>query len=138
MRRAFAAVVAVICMLSACCATTSTSSTPRATLDTQVRTSLDVLADIIDPAYQVAMRSCRERGELAMNDGEAGRATGAETEAAVATIVARCHRVANAFEAIRLYHDEAVGRVEAGELVEAERLVERIRDVWRSLREDTP
>jgi hypothetical protein len=126
--------VLTLVLLCACCATSSGATSA----DARVRSSLDLLADIIDPAYALAMQGCRESGEIAMQKGAMGKQSQIETENEINDIFARCHRAHSAFEMIRVYHNQATSRVEAGDIKEAEELVERIRESWRSLREDAP
>jgi hypothetical protein len=101
--------------------------------DTHVKTALDVFAEVIDPAYSVAMDSCIVPQEVAVAQAEVGLATAGQASAVIAQVRARCARVREGFEAIRLHHDQARRFVESGELDRAERLLEQIRSDWQQL-----
>lgn len=101
--------------------------------DARVRTALDVFAEVIDPAYSVAMDSCVAPQEVAVAQAEAGLATAAQADAVIAQVRARCDQVREGFEAIRLHHEEARRFVDSGELERAERVLEQIRSDWQKL-----
>lgn len=105
-----------------------------ASADTHVRTTLNVLADVIDPAYELAMQGCILRQDQEMREGESGKQSATQTEDALAVIIARCYQVRDAFELMRARHDEARALVEAGKLEQAQKQLEEIRGAWRSLR----
>jgi tRNA A37 methylthiotransferase MiaB len=102
--------------------------------DTRVRTALDVLAQVIDPAYSVAMDGCIARQEIATAEAESGLVTLEHAQATIAQVRVRCERVRDGFETIRIHHDQAVRSVEAGKLDQAELLLEQIRADWSALR----
>jgi hypothetical protein len=100
---------------------------------THVRTTLDVLAGVVDPAYSVAMDGCIASQEVAVAQAEVGISSAEQAGAVIARVRARCDRVRAGFETIRLHHDEARRFVEAGELDQAEKLLEQIQADWREL-----
>jgi len=100
---------------------------------THVRTTLDVLAGVVDPAYSVAMDGCIASQEVAVAQAEVGISSAEQAGAVIARVRARCDWVRAGFETIRLHHDEARRFVEAGELDQAERLLEQIQADWREL-----
>lgn len=106
----------------------------RSAADTRVRTALDILAQVIDPAYSVAMDGCAAPQEVATARAEAGLTTAAAARAVIDQVRARCDQVREGFETIRLHHDEARRSVASGELGRAEKLLEQIRADWVALR----
>ena len=100
------------------------------TLETRVRTSLDVLADVVDPSYQLAVDGCIAREADAVRRFEAGSDRARDEYESVKL---RCGQVRKAFDLIRDHHARAVSFVENGKLTEAEAEVERVRGFWRSL-----
>jgi hypothetical protein len=121
-----AALTLLLMLVYACAADT--------TADTRVRTALDVFAQVIDPAYSVAMDSCIVPQEIAVAEAEAGLATVDHARQTIERVRARCGRVREGFETIRLHHDQAVRSVEAGKLDQAEQILEQIRMDWALLR----
>ncbi|HMJ10202.1 MAG TPA: hypothetical protein VK524_02295 [Polyangiaceae bacterium] len=120
--------VAMVAAGIALCTACSLGST-----DARVRTALDVFADVIDPAYSVAMDGCIAPQKVAVAQAEAGLVTAAQAGDVIAQVRARCDQVRESFETIRLHHDEARRFVESGELGQAEKLLEQIRADWRQL-----
>jgi hypothetical protein len=122
--------IVTLALLAACCAMPGAR-----TSEVRARTSLDVLADIIDPAYGLAMQSCVDSEGVAMRAGEMDAATPAQTEAALVIISARCHQVRDSFEQIRQYHERAISLVEDGSYAAALDQLDQLRVTWRELRE---
>lgn len=100
------------------------------TLETRVRTALDILADVVDPSYQLAVDGCIAREADAVRRFEAG-SDAARDE--YTTIKLRCGQVRRAFDAIRDHHARAAAAVEHGKLAEAEAEIERVRGLWRGM-----
>ena len=121
-----AALMLLLLLVSGCAGDT--------TADTRVRTALDVLAQVIDPAYSVAMDSCIVPQEIAVAEAEAGLATVDHARQTIERVRARCGRVREGFETIRLHHEQAVRSVEAGQLDQAAQILEQIRLDWTLLR----
>jgi hypothetical protein len=105
-----------------------------ATADTRVRTALDVLAQVIDPAYSVAMDGCIVPQQVAVAQAEAGLVTLEHAQATIDHVRARCESVREGFEQIRYHHEQAVKSADAGELDQAQLLLEQIRADWTALR----
>lgn len=101
----------------------------------RARTALDAIADIVDPAYQLAMQGCVQLEDQAMTLGELDARTPAQTEAAIGAISSRCHVTRDAFDKIRSTHDQAVAYVEDGKFDQALQQLEEMREAWRLLRE---
>ena len=104
-----------------------------ASADARVRTALDLLAEVVDPAFALAMDGCIAPQEVAAAQAEAGRVTAAQASAVIAKVRARCGQLRESFETIRLHRDEAQRLIEAGDLDRAEKLLEQIRADWREL-----
>jgi len=120
-------VIMLLLLLAYACATDTH-------VDTRVRSALDVLAQVIDPAYSLAMDGCIARQEVATAEAESGLATVEHAQATIAQVRVRCDRVREGFETIRIHHEQAVRSVEAGELEQAEHILEQIRLDWAALR----
>jgi len=105
-----------------------------ATTDTRVRTALDVFAQVIDPAYSMAMDGCIAPQQVAVAQAEAGLVTVERAQATIDKVRVRCARVRDGFEQIRIHHEQAVRSVEAGKLDQAELMLEQIRADWSALR----
>lgn len=127
----YGAAYALVFLLIACCAPGLRSGS---TAELRARTSLDVLADVVDPAYQMAMQGCVDRENYAMMLGEKGLATVDATESNLAIISKRCNTVRVAFESIREYHDQAVAFVEDGKFDDALDRIDAMQAAWRELR----
>lgn len=112
-----------------------TSCAGRQTRETQVRTALDVLGEVIDPAYSLAVDGCIARQGEAVKRAEAGDPTGRSD---YRSIQAHCDAAADVFDQIRIAHHEAAVLVERGELAAAEDKLNKVRELWRGLREHTP
>lgn len=102
----------------------------RQTADARVRSALDLLAVVIDPAYRIAMDDCVSRETHLVDLEEAGRLSHEVAGQKLQQIRAVCHGRRRAFAAIREGHEEAVKMVEAGRLEEAQSMLERVRDTW--------
>jgi soluble cytochrome b562 len=105
-----------------------------ATADTRARTALDVLAQVIDPAYSVAMDGCLAPQQVAVAQAESGLVTVEQARTVIDKVRQRCEHVREGFETIRHHHEQAVRSVEAGELDQAQQLLEQIRADWLALR----
>jgi hypothetical protein len=105
-----------------------------ATTDTRVRTALDVFAQVIDPAYSMAMDGCIAPQQVAVAQAEAGLVTVERAQATIDKVRVRCARVRDGFEQIRIHHEQAVRSVEAGKLDQADQLLEQIGADWSALR----
>jgi hypothetical protein len=101
--------------------------------ETRTRTALDALADVVNPAWHLAEEACVARQETVAAREKAGLLKPAETDAAFVSIRQECDAVTATFEAIRAAHAEARKRVNAGDVKQAEALVDDIRAKWRAL-----
>jgi hypothetical protein len=122
----------VLVLSTACCGTFQGGA------EGHVRGALDLLADVVDPSYALAMAGCMKRQDQVMTEGEQGTRSVADVDQALHAISARCDTVREAFEAIRLEHDRARAFVGAGNVAEAERAIATIRRHWLALQENTP
>jgi hypothetical protein len=103
--------------------------------EAHARGALDLLADVIDPSYGLAMDSCVQRKQSILLEGESKRITAAEAERALSKVSARCQALRRAFDGMRATHAEAVELVERGDVARAEELLGRLRVQWRTLEE---
>lgn len=127
-RMRFDTLLAVAVLLVACCAVPSLR-----TSELRARTALDVLADVVDPAYQLAMQGCIDALDVTMRAGETDAATPAATEAGIDAITARCDRVRAGFDKIRGYHEAAISAVEDSDFDGATTLIDKLRAEWGDL-----
>lgn len=119
---------ALTVMLSAC-------SLSARTADARVREAVDILADVIDPASELAAQGCITAQETQASEAEAGRITVTQASEAIQQIRVRCRALRAAFDAMRERHAEARQLVEDGALEQAAELVDEIRAEWRQLRD---
>lgn len=108
------------------------------TADARVRSALDMVAVVVDPAYAFAVDGCAARQALVADAVEAGRTSPDEGLRELGPIRARCQATRRAFDAIRAGHAEAARLVEAGELARAEALLAEIRAEWTALKGGVP
>lgn len=113
-------------------ATISLFACARGPTETRVRSALDLLADVVDPSYALAMDGCIAREEDAVRRAEAGSDKAGEE---YRQISARCHVVRAAFESIRKSHGRAAEFVEQGDYARAEDELDQVRAAWRALDE---
>jgi hypothetical protein len=104
------------------------------TADARVRSALDVLVLVVDPAYSFAVDACAARQLLIAEEVEGGRMTPDDADVALRPIRARCHATRRAFDAIREAQDQAATLVEAGKVEEAEQMLDQVRARWAALR----
>jgi hypothetical protein len=123
------AIAVVLTLLSLCC------SAQRQTADARVRSALELLAVVVDPAYQLAMDACVSRETLLADQAEAGRLSLAEADKQLSVVRVRCARQRRAFEYIREGHDLAAHQVENGAVEDAEKTIERVRHAFQDVAE---
>lgn len=121
-------VAALTLMLSAC-------SLSARTADARVREAVDILADVIDPASELAAQGCITAQETQASEAEAGRITAAQASDAIARIRVRCRALRSAFDSMRTRHDRARQLVDDGAVEQAAHVVDEIRAEWRQLRD---
>lgn len=121
-------------LLLAVCVLLAGGACSPSTADVRVRSALDVLADVIDPASQLAAESCLARQEASTTEAEAGRITADEATKEVAAIRERCDAIRAVFDEMRKRHDQARALVEQGAVEQAAAELERIRVEWQALR----
>lgn len=129
---ACAAVLIVMVALTAC------GLSPRggALAEVHARGSLDMVREFVDPAYELAVRACKDQQTavyLAALDGGDMKAARGKLE----SIQARCKRATDAFDEIREWHDAASALVEDGRVDDAEHLIDQIKEALRTLLERT-
>jgi hypothetical protein len=102
-----------------------------------VRASLDVLADVIDPASQLASDGCSARKEAIVRAVEAHKVPPAAGQAQLDQAIERCNRLRFAFDTMRSLHGQGVKAVQAGDIAAAQARLSSLREAWRGL-DDTP
>lgn len=113
----------------------STACCAAQTADARVRSALDLLADVIDPSYALAMQGCIARQDQIMTAGERDDLPAADVDSALHVVTVRCNRVRTAFETMRQQHDRAREIVGRGQVDEAQHAVDEIRALWSALQE---
>src|SRR5262245_39367235 len=78
----------------------------------RTRTALDVLGQVIDPAFEAAMAGCVAQEAVVMERARAGMVTPAEARGQLDAIMGPCLQVSAAFERIRKLHEKAAILVE--------------------------
>lgn len=126
----------VALLFSTCCG--SSCAGPTSTLDVKVRSALDTMALVVDPAYAFAVDGCIARETLVADLVEAGKTSPDAGVAELRGIRTKCHATRRAFDAIRASHTEAARLVEAGELERAEAVLGEIRNRWMELKGGAP
>lgn len=102
--------------------------------EARARTSLDILADVIDPAWALAEDGCLARQRVEQERENAGLTKPADTDATLASIRVKCDAVTNAFEKIRTSHLQAQQLLEQGKVADAEAALQDILKQWQALR----
>ena len=100
----------------------------------RVQGAVTVLAEVVDPAYELAVDGCiaRERLEVAAErDGGQAPQT---TDQNLAQIRARCDQVVSAFKQMRGFLAGAEAALDEGNLAEAEKSLEKVRTLWGQLK----
>lgn len=121
---------AVVALLCASCAPSQASD--------RVQTAITVLAEVVDPSFELAMVGCaaheevRERAELARE--KAGDQTQSETRANVEAIRTQCDDLRSTFLGIRAILAAAEHAVAEGELAEAQTMLQQVREMWVNLK----
>lgn len=129
MRRA---ILLLLVALVASCVGHSQSAEPA------VRSALNALADVVDPAYGLAVDGCAEREQAELQAEKAGAQSAALTDQHLKAIRARCDLIRSIFEQIRDAHIAAVSLVEAGAVEGAEKKLAEVKDLWRKLARVAP
>lgn len=106
-----------------------------ATLDTGARTALNALADVVDPAWQLAEQACLARQQVPIAREKAGLLKPDETNAQLASIRANCDVVTSRFASIRALHEQGKQLVESGDVAKAGAILDDIRAKWREIGE---
>lgn len=108
--------------------------------EASARSAINVMTDTVDTSYALAMQGCQDLEGEAMTEGETGKRSAVDTETAIASISARCHKVRDAFEEIRAFHEQAIVFANGGQYEQALYAIQKVREAWQTLRErtDTP
>lgn len=120
--------LALCSMLSPACALHQTGSP-----DDQVRTALDVLADVINPASALASEACHAQKEAITSAVEAHTLAAPTGAAQLEVAIAHCKQLEFSFNEIRNLHGEASSFIESGQLVLAQQKLADLRNTWKNL-----
>lgn len=120
----------VLLLFASCWASCSPA---QGTTDARVRSALDLLAVVVDPAYGFAVDACIARETLVAEAVEDGRTSPDAGLTELGAVRARCQATRRAFDAIRAGHERARALVEAGKVLEAEQALDEVRAEWREL-----
>lgn len=107
------------------------------TQEARVRTALEVLHDVIDPAYDFADQACTARERQAVERYEKPPHD-PQAKADYYAIKSRCVDTREAFRAMRAAHDRAAALLEQGDVRDAALEIERVRETWRAFEESKP
>jgi hypothetical protein len=124
----------LLLVMSASC----THASAAASADTPalyVKTSLDVLADVINPSSQIASEGCKARKEAITSAVEARTIAAPLGKAQLDQAIERCKALAQTFERMRSLHEEARMLLEHDQLTDAKARLGELREAWRGLRE---
>ena len=108
-----------------------------ASLSTQaarVQGAVTVLAEIVDPAYQLAVDGCIARERLEVAAERDGGQVPQTTDQNLAQIRARCDEVVDAFLAMRGLLAGAESALNEGNVSRAEAELEKVRVMWARLK----
>jgi len=119
---------------------TSCATSAANTQEAVVRSSLSLLADVVDPFYQVTVDGCQALQNEALLEGEESRTRGNLALAQKAAdkyrkIADRCVAARHAFGEIRDAHEKAAALVEAGDFARAQAELTRAQNGFRVVRE---
>lgn len=104
----------------------------------RVRTSLDVLADVIDPASQIASEGCTAKKEAIVASVEANKVAPKKGQLELDQAIEQCNLQALAFGRMRRLHTEASQLVQAGNIAAAQDRIGSLREAWRGLGDSAP
>lgn len=102
--------------------------------ETEVRSALNVLAGVVDPAYEFAVDACIARQSQIADAVEHKELSPFDGDAMIASVRQRCAKMRATFDLIRRSHTEAAALVEAGKVTEAQRQIDAALEAWRSLK----
>jgi hypothetical protein len=104
--------------------------------EVHARAALDMTREFVDPAYELAVRACKDQQTavylVALDGGDMATA-----RSKLASIQARCQKATDAFDAIREWHDQASALVENGRIADAENVIGQIKEALRTILERT-
>jgi hypothetical protein len=102
-------------------------------LEHSVRSAINVLTDVGDPACALAKQTCLLRQDLALTQAEGGDRDKVEV---FKRITARCADVMDTCATMRTAQQEAAQLLDDGKVEAAALEVERVKDAWRGLSPD--
>jgi hypothetical protein len=105
--------------------------------ETSARSAVNVIGDTVDASYALAVQGCKDLEGEAMAAGESGVRTAADTQQTIVEISTRCHKITDAFDEIRAFHEQAIALIEDGEYERALAAIQQVREAWVTLKERT-
>ncbi len=103
--------------------------------EARLRGALDVMAQVVDPAYALAVDGCIARETLIVDAAERGDVRPLDADRMIGEVRVRCNRLRVSFDAIRHVHARAAELVEQGAIDEAQAQLDRIEQLWRDIQE---
>jgi hypothetical protein len=107
---------------------------PASSQAVRVQSAVTVLAEVVDPAYGLAVDGCvaRERFEVAA-ERDGGQAP-EQTDKNLKSIRARCDEVTGAFRTMRGLLAGAEAALDDGNVARAQAHVDEVRELWAKLK----
>lgn len=127
---------AVCCLLALAPSGCSAFTGDQVIAETRLRTALDVLREVVDPAAELSDQGCADAQKAALLEARQGPITPdriARLEAAAAVKAHRCDTIKATFQSIRDLHSKAAALLEQGRISEAEQALRALQDQWRAL-----
>lgn len=101
----------------------------------RVQSAVTVLAEVIDPTYDLAMSGCiKAEGEIVSAELDGGQ-TPEDTNAKRAKVQAPCNAMRERFDTMMMLLVRAEALLGQGDVATAESVLEEVRKRWRSLNE---
>lgn len=97
-------------------------------------TTLNVMAEVIDPAYAAATDMCLGKQTSVVKTLEAQQITPAQAQALIGAIRADCDRVEAHFERIRQLHEAAKLAYKAHDTGQLDTLLVQLHQAWQELK----
>lgn len=106
--------------------------------DSGVRTALDALATVVEPAYAFAVDACVARQSLIAAAAERREITARQADEEMEPVRQKCQLMRRTFDGIRVRHEEARVFVEDGKLEQARARLDAIKTEWASIAGGVP
>lgn len=100
----------------------------------RVQSAVTVLAEVVDPAYALAVDGCLARERVEIEADRAETQPPEVTDRNRAAIQARCNEVRGAFDTMRALLAAAEGALDEGNVTYAEERLGEVRELWAKLK----